>query len=195
MSDQEQTPSWVKSLITELKLPGEKNAAIDITDFRVQVEKSQLLERVRKVVAEINRAVGYHILDLLEYLPPSRSLLRVSFTEKRTEYIFEVTISSGGPKLVFHSAAKIAYGWERYLYTAKSHVALTQSLIPLEITQDVVQTWFAYVLSRFKNKFKPKEFNSRSHGDNAPLSCAINEDRTGSCCAARTEISALPNPD
>src|SRR5260370_36838557 len=90
------------SFSDELGLVREKETVIDLDHFRAQLEDSQLLERMRKAAADINEKVGYHALDLMDFLSPQRSVLRLSFSKKITEYILEVVLRMSGPEVVFH---------------------------------------------------------------------------------------------
>jgi hypothetical protein len=161
MEEQKNTNgNWIGALVTELNLIKEKESLTDLNRFRAQLEDSQLLERIRKAVADINAEVGYSVLDLMEFLSPQRSVLRLSYSTNKTEYILEIVIRRNGPAVVFHSVDKGSDRWNWYLHgrasSRGSSIALNHNFNPTEITEQIIRTWFAFLLSGFNNKFKPK---------------------------------------
>ncbi len=140
--DEHKQPSgnWIAPLVTELNLVRERETVINLDLFRAQLEDSQLLERIRKVAAEINAEVGYHALDLMDFLSPQRTVLRLSLSKNRTEYIFEIVLRVSGPAVVFHSVPEDSDRWNWYLYGS---------------SEEIIQVWFSFLLSRFDDKFKP----------------------------------------
>ncbi len=160
--DEHKQPSgnWIAPLVTELNLVRERETVINLDLFRAQLEDSQLLERIRKVAAEINAEVGYHALDLMDFLSPQRTVLRLSLSKNRTEYIFEIVLRVSGPAVVFHSVPEDSDRWNWYLYGSSgsrgSRIAFNQNFNPAEITEEIIQVWFSFLLSRFDDKFKPR---------------------------------------
>lgn len=147
------------SLVKELDLVERKDSVVDLSPFRSQLEESQLPERIRQIVAAINGEAGYQALYLLDFLPPQRSVLRLSFSKKRTEYIMEIVLRSSGPAVVFHSVTGAPGAWERYLHgysrSIGSHIAFNQNFKPAEITDEIMRVWFSFLLSGFNGKFNP----------------------------------------
>ena len=150
---------WIGSLVKELDLVKEKDPVVDLSRFRTQLEECQLPERIRETVATVNGEVGYHALSLLDFLPPQRSVLRLSFSKKRTEYIMEIVLRTSGPAVVFHSVTGAPGAWERYLHgysrSVGSHIAFNQNFKPAEITNETMRVWFSFLLSGFNRKFNP----------------------------------------
>jgi hypothetical protein len=150
---------WIGSLVTELDLVEEAGPVADLSDFRAQMEEFHLLERIRQTVAAVNEEVGYQALELLDFLPPQRSVMRLAFSKKRTEYTLEIVVRASGPGVVFHSAAKSHGTWERYLYGCsrplESNIAFKQDFNPAAITDETIRVWFSYLLSGFNKKFSP----------------------------------------
>jgi hypothetical protein len=150
---------WIGSLVTELDLIKEKEAVADLSCFRAQLEESQLLERIHETVATINGKVGYQVLYMLDFLPPQRSVLRLSFSKNKTEYIMEIVLRTSGPAVVFHSVTRASGSWDRYLHGSSpslgAHIAFNQNFKPAEISNETMRTWFSFLLSGFKRKFHP----------------------------------------
>jgi hypothetical protein len=149
---------WIRSLVKQLDLV-EKDPITDLSRFRTLLEECQLPERIREIVGAVNREVGYQALYLLDFLPPQRSILRLSFSMKKTEYILEIVLRTSGPAVVFHSATSAPGAWERYLHgysrSSGSHIAFNQNFIPAEITDETIKVWFSYLLSGFDKQFDP----------------------------------------
>jgi len=161
MDEHKQTNgNWIGPLVTELNLVREKETVLDLDHFRAQLEDSQLPERMRKVAADINEKVGYHALDLMDFLSPQRSVLRLSFSKNRTEYILEIVLRLSGPAVVFHSVHEGSDRWNWYLYGSSgsrgSRIAFRQNFNPADITEETIQTWFSFLISRFNDKFRPR---------------------------------------
>src|SRR6266853_868011 len=128
--------NWIGALVAELNLIKEKENLIDLNRFRAQLEESQLLERIRKAAAEINAEVGYCALDLLEFLSPQRSVLRLSYSKTKTDYILEIVLRTSGPAVVFNSVGKSSHRWNWYLHgyseSRKSSIAFNQNFNPAD---------------------------------------------------------------
>lgn len=152
---------WISSFLQRQKLThyGEEDA-VDVTSFRAQVEECQLAERIRNVVTDINKTAGYRILELLDFLSPQRTILTVTFSERRTEYVLEILVREGGPAVVFYSLSKFSDTREHFFQNRsqsdKPMIFLDQEIHPAEILSEDLRTWFSYLLSRFARKFKPK---------------------------------------
>ena len=153
---------WIGSLISELDLAQEKGLVADISTFRAQLNDSRLPERIRQTVIDVNKKVGYQALYLLDFLQPQRTVLRLSFTKKRTEYLMEIVLRTSGPAVVFHSLTKAPGPWERYLYgyarSLGSRIAFNQNFDPPAITDEILKIWFSFLLSGFNKKFNPGSY-------------------------------------
>jgi hypothetical protein len=148
---------WIGSLVEELDL-FVKEPVADLSQFRALLEECRLPERIRQTVGIVNRELGYAALDLLDFLPPHRSILRLSFWKKKTEYVMEIVLRTTGPAVVFHSVTTPS-SWERYIYgyqrPSGSRIVFNQSFMPEEITDATVKIWFSFLLSEFAKKFNP----------------------------------------
>jgi hypothetical protein len=152
---------WINSLLIQnLVQPGEEDS-VDLKSCRAQIEESQMTERMRQMVADINRAAGYYMLELHEFLPPQPTILRIGFSKRFAEYFLEIVARDGDPAaVVFYSLSKISELWEQCFPTLsrlrKPSISLELDILPAEILNDDLQRWFTYLLSGFKNKFKPR---------------------------------------
>jgi len=153
---------WIGSLISELDLAEEKGPVADISTFRTQVNDFRLPERIRHTVIEVNEKLGYQALYLLDFLQPQRTVLRLSFTKKKTEYIMEIVLRTSGPAIVLYSMTKAPGPWERYLYGYTrylgSRIAFNQHFDPPAITDEIMKIWFSFLLSGFNKKFNPGSY-------------------------------------
>jgi hypothetical protein len=149
---------WVTSLVNELDLV-EKDPVANLSRFRTLVEECHLPERIQQTVVTVNKEVGYQALHLLDFLPPHRSILHLSFCKKKTKYTMEIVLRTSGPAVVFHSVPRAIGAWNRYLFgcsrDSRSHIAFKQNFIPGEITDESIKVWFSFLLSGFDKKFDP----------------------------------------
>jgi hypothetical protein len=138
-----------------------------------QIEEYQLADRISKIVADINEAAGYRVLDLLDFLPPQTTILRVKFSKGYTQYILEIVAREDGAAVVFSSSSKAADLWKHFFRnqsrSRKHSVSLKLDIHPAEIlSDDYLQSWFFYLLSEFNNKFKPnaaQPLSEKEHTD------------------------------
>ena len=150
---------WIDTLLSQLDLVEKREVQADLRPQWSRLEESQLPERIRNIIADVNGAAGYHLLELLDFLPPQKTVLRLSFSKNHTEHVMEIEVDENGSSLVFYSVAKNPDLWERYFrnHSRKANrvTCLELDLHPSEILEADVRAWVAYVLSGFKNKFKP----------------------------------------
>ena len=152
---------WVNSLLTQQNLvhPKEENA-VDLKPCWAQIEECRMVERMGQMVGDINRAAGYYMLELQEFLPPQPTILRIGFSKRFAEYVLEIVARDGGAAaVVFYSLSKVFDLWEHYFRnqsrSRRPSVSLELDIHPAEILDDDLQRWFSYLLSGFKNKLKP----------------------------------------
>ena len=152
--------SWIGSLVKEIKLIKEKEPVGDLDRFRAQLDKYQIPERIRQTAAAINEEIGYQALYLLDFLPPQHSVVRLSFSKNKTEYIMKIVLRTSGPAVVFQSVTGVHGSWQRYIYKVShavgSNVAFKQTFMPAKITDEIMRGWFRFLLSGFDKKFKPE---------------------------------------
>jgi hypothetical protein len=165
LSQRRGNDSWINPLLSQLNLIETKEAPADPQYHWKKIEECQLAERVGRVVAEINNAAGYRALDMFEFLPPQRKVLRVSFMKKSTKHSMEIVLGNNGVLLLFSTAGRFLTGWKRLFSrssSSKSSSSLQwqQLLNTDEILAQDIQTWFSYLLSGLDKKFRPDNMAS-----------------------------------
>ena len=168
---------WINPLLTQLNLIDIKEATVDPRHNWKKIEESQLVERIGRIVAEINGAAGYQILEMLEYLPPQKKVLRVSFDKTRVQYNIDLALRNEAILLLFSTAKHFSSGWERYFPQSSmrdnSTVEWEQVIHPGEILAHHIQSWFSYLLSGLDRKFRPDVVGSALPDEDADLSAAL----------------------
>jgi hypothetical protein len=158
----------IGSLIKELYIVREQEPSVDLNGFRAQLDKYQLPERIRQTAAAINEEIGYQALYLLDFLPPQHSVVRVSISKNKNEYIMKIVLRASGPAVVFHSVTRGYGSWRKFIYkvsrSAGWHIAFEQNFMPATITDEIIWGWFCFLISGFEKKFKPE----MSHSDERP---------------------------
>ena len=72
MSQRRGNEYWINPLLEKFNLVHRREEDIVRKDYWDRVEKCDLSDRIGKVVAEVNRAAGYHILEIVDFLPPEK---------------------------------------------------------------------------------------------------------------------------
>jgi hypothetical protein len=156
---QESNEKWINSLLTRLDLVRKNEGLVDFNVFWDELEQCHLPERIRKVVADVNGAAGYHVLELLDYLPPQKTVLHVAFSKNRYKHVMEIELSERGATVVFYSLRKFHDAWERYFpnRARKSNrtTVLELDFHAAEVLDVNIESWFSYLLSGFQKSFKP----------------------------------------
>jgi hypothetical protein len=169
--------SWISPLLTKLDLV---QANVELIDFRpcwAHLEECRLPERMRKIVADVNGAAGYHVLELLDFLPPQKTVLRVSYSEQRNEHVMQIVVRENGAGVIFYSIRKTRDMWERYFPNRSRKgsrmTVLDLDLHPMEILEEDIQNWISYLLSGFEKKFKPHAKQQLSESSDLRMSAAV----------------------
>jgi hypothetical protein len=169
--------SWINPLLTKLNLVQAKQSLVDFRPYWAKMEECRLQERIRRVVADVNGTAGYHVLELLDFLPPQETVLRVSFSKQQTDYVMEIRLRESGTSLVFYSVRKTPDTWGRYFPNhARKGMRVSifeQDFHPAEILEVDIQSWISYLLSGFENKFKPSERRQLSQKSDLRMSAAV----------------------
>jgi hypothetical protein len=172
----------IVSLVKDLDIVREKDPRVDLNGFRAQLDKYQLPERIRQTAAAINEEIGYQALYLLYFLPPQHSVVRVSISKNKIEYIMKIVLRASGPAIVFHSVTRGHRSWRKYIYkvfhSAGSHIAFEQNFMPATITDEIIRGWFCFLVSGFEKKFKPE----MSHSVERP---------SGVCAGPKSSLSQI----
>jgi hypothetical protein len=169
---------WINSVLKQRNLlQPKKNNSVDLKPCWAQIEECRMVERMGQIVEDINRAAGYSILELQEFLPPQTTILRIGFSKRFAEHVLEIVAREvGAAAVVFYSLSKVFDFWEHYFRNQsrlrKPSISLELDIHPAEILDDDLQRWFSYLLSGFKNKFKPNAAQQLSEKEYKEFSTA-----------------------
>jgi hypothetical protein len=158
MSERDQPPpKWINPLLEKLDLARPKRIPIDIGILWAELEECRVPDRIHNVAANINREAGYHVLNLLDYLPPQRSVVRVVYPRNKVEFVMAIVLLAYGPAVTFHSARVVTSRWDRYVpgrSGSREHpVEIIRGVRANEITDSMIQLWFSFLLSGFSREF------------------------------------------
>jgi hypothetical protein len=149
---------WINPLLTRLNLVRKSRQDSDQVNFWKQIEDSELADRIGRLVAEINAAAGYHVLEMLDFLPPQNNVLRVSFERHRIKHNLEIAIRDYGIVLMFSSTRRVLTGLESYIPGNSMRDSLTldweQMIHPAEVVEPNIQAWLSYLLSGLDKEFR-----------------------------------------
>ena len=149
----------INPIFAQLDLARRNEAPVDPRLYRAQIEECQLPERIGKIVSELNRAAGYHLLEMVEFLPPQKTVLRVSFSKYQTDYEMEIVLGEHSAAVVFYSLKETSKRWVRHfsVFTRRRNRTTFFDLDfrAAEIREENINNWFSYLLSGFEKKFKP----------------------------------------
>ena len=165
---------WINPLLERLDLVRE-NEDQPRDGYWRQIEDCELVERVGKLIVEVNRAAGYRILGMVDFLPPQKNILRVSFERGQVKHNLEVVIRASGIFLMFSTTRRNATGWRRYFSTYavrknNSTLVWEQIIHPGEISEQNIQAWISYLLSGLDKKFRLDQILHASLAPGAALS-------------------------
>jgi len=165
---------WINPLLTQLKLVRRDEPTSSPDSAWKQIEETHLTERVGRLAAEINETAGYHLLETLFYLPPQKNVLTVRFDRNHAKHSMELVIRDQQVWLKFTTAKHISFGWERYFASDpasdSSSTVWEQLVQPLEIMEEHIQGWLAYLLSEFDKEFRPASAASTAAETQSDLS-------------------------
>jgi hypothetical protein len=168
---------WINPLLTRLNLIPSKEVNTDTWHHWKSIEDCQLLERIGTVVAEINDAASYHVLDMQEYLPPQNTVLRISFDRSRLQYKMELVLRDESILLEFSTAKHISARWDRYFPQStrkdNSTIVWEQIIRPEEVLDQHIQAWLSYLLSGLDKHFRLDQILRASSNAETDLSAAL----------------------
>ena len=168
---------WINPLLSQFDLIQARDTSADPRHDRKSIEECKLLERMGRVIAEINGAAGYHVLEMLEYLAPQKKVCRVSFDRNRIQHKMELVIENEGILLMFSSARRISTRWDRYFSRGSkkdnSTVVWEQIIRPGEVLDQNIQAWLSYLLSGLDKKFRLDQILHGSPVPEADLSTIL----------------------
>jgi len=149
---------WINPLLTRLDLVSQREQDLTRSAHWHKIEECEITERIGRLVTEVNRAAGYHVLEMVEFLPPQKNILRVSFERKGAKHRLELAIRDSGIVLMFSSTKGIFTGW-RHRFISRSgrkssSLAWEEFIHPEEISEQNIQAWLSYLLSGLDKKFR-----------------------------------------
>ncbi len=158
MSEQDRPPEkWINPLLEKLDLARPKRIPIDLRALWAELEECRVPDRIHTVAANINHEAGYHVLNLLDYLPPQRSVVRVVYPRNKVEFVMSIVLLANGAAVTFHSARIFTSRWDRYIpgrSSSREHpVEIIRGFQAYEITDGIIQGWFSFLLSGFSREF------------------------------------------
>jgi hypothetical protein len=168
---------WINSILKRQNLlqPKDKHV-VDLKPCWAQIGECRMVERIGEMVADINGAAGYCMLELQDFLPPQRTILIIRFSKRFAEYVLEIMAREDGAAAVaFYSLSKVFDLWEYYFRNRprrKPSISLELDFHPAEILNDDLQRWFSYLLSGFDKKLKPNAAQRMSEKKYTELSAA-----------------------
>jgi hypothetical protein len=169
---------WINSVLRQKNLIEPKEVHfVDLNPCWAQMGECRMVERIGEMVADINGAAGYCMLELQDYLPPQTTILTIRFCKRYSEFVLEIMAREDSAAAVaFYSLSKISDLWEHYFRNRsrrKPSISLQFNFDPAEILNDDLQRWFFYLLSGFDKKLKPNAAHQMSEKEHTEFSAAV----------------------
>jgi hypothetical protein len=168
---------WINPLLKQLDLVHKRDEDLPQNAYWRQIEEFELAERIGKLVVEVNRAAGHRVLEMVDYLPPQKNVLRVSFIRQRVKHNFEIAIRDSGIAVMFSTTRLAPTGWRRYIsgHNARSNSTLVweEIIYPREILEQNIQAWISYLLSGLDKKFRLDQILQASETTDSSLNAAL----------------------
>lgn len=158
MSVTQASVKWARPVLDQMGLSQSPAIKEILNSHRVELERSQFLDRIRAAVTQMNREAGRQIIESQEFLPPARLVIRLRHARGRTDYCLEIVVREEGPKAVFYTIKKSSRGLLRIFGGANNRISKAYSSYfqPEPVREAEVQSWIAFVLSEFKSEFRPE---------------------------------------
>jgi hypothetical protein len=149
---------WINPLLKRLDLVAKSEEDPVYNTYWRLIEECELAERIGRLVAEVNRAAGYHVLEMVDFLPPQKNVLRVSFDQDRVKHYLEIAIQESGMVLMFSTMKRASTRWGGYvrIHSIRKNTTLVweQAIHPVEILEQNIQAWISYLLSGLDKQFR-----------------------------------------
>lgn len=173
MSDQRVS---IREFLEDMHLVHKDDASF-LDDARKQLEKSQLMEFMESICAEINREAGMMLVERQSYLPPEALVRSFTFTKGREEFVMQVEVWGPKPTLVFFRRM-----WReipsnvllRWVYDAArvesvvTEIKFASQIEHLNVATSEVERWFFYLLSGLRRAFAPSAAIPRNLVEDRP---------------------------
>jgi len=167
---------WIDPLLKRFDLVRKSEEALARDTCWRQIEECELSDRIGRLVAEVNRVAGYHVLEMVDFLPPQKNVLRVFFDRHRVRHNLEIVIRESGIVLMFSTTRRVSTGWGRYVSISlrnSSTLVWDQIIHPEEILEQNIQAWVSYLLSGLDKKFRLDQILQASPTAESDLSAAL----------------------
>jgi hypothetical protein len=106
------------------------------------------------------------LIELLDFLPPQKTVLSASFSKDRTEYEMEMVLGQLSAAVVFYTRKEISGVSARYLANPEQMenraTCLGLDFQAAEILEQKIENWLSCLLSGFGMKNKPSRAPSLS---------------------------------
>jgi hypothetical protein len=169
--------NWINPLLNRLDLVRKREEDLAQNTYWRQIEECELADRIGKLISEVNRAAGYHVLEMVDFLAPQKNVLRVSFHQDRVKHNLEIVIRESGILLMFSTTRHVSSGWGRYvsIHSKKNNSTLVweQTIHPEEILEQNIQAWLSYLLSGLDKKFRLDQILQASPTTHAGLNAIL----------------------
>jgi hypothetical protein len=177
LNQRRENESWISPLLERLNLMREREENLSRSAYWKQIEECELVERIGRLIVDVNRAAGYHILEMVDFLPPQKNVLRVSFHRARVKHNLEFVIRDSGIVLMFSTTRHDSTGWRRYVSTrpkkSDSTLVWEQAIQPEGILDQNIQAWISYLLSGLDKKFRLDQILHAPQSLDAGLNAAL----------------------
>ena len=179
MDQKHNNENWINPLLKRLDLLREGEANLPRNAYWRQIEECELVERIGRLVAEVNRAAGYRVLEMVDFLPPQKSVLRVSFDRQPVKHSLEIAIRDGGIVLMFSTRTRFSSAW-RHIVSAFSNtkkrnstIVWEQTIHPEEMLEQNLQAWISFLLSGLDKRFRLDQMLQASAATSTDLNAVL----------------------
>ena len=177
MSQRRGNDHWINPLLEQLNLARETEKNLARNACWKKIEECELVERIGNLVVEVNRAAGYRVLEMVDFLPPQKNILRVSFERGQVKHNLEFVIRESGVSMMFSTTDRSWTWWRPRFPTnskrSNSTLAWEQIVHLEEISEQNIQAWISYLLSGLDKKFRLDQILQSSPGQETDLSEAL----------------------
>jgi hypothetical protein len=169
--------NWINPLLKRFDLLRESEEALARDSCWRQIEECELVTRIGSLIAEVNRTAGYHVLEMVDFLPPQKNVLRLSFARNRVKHNLEIVIRKSGIVLMFSTTRLVGAGWGRFFSrrSARRNSTLVwdQVIHPEDMREENIQAWISYLLSGLDKKFRLDQMLHALSTEQSELSASL----------------------
>jgi hypothetical protein len=144
----------------------DQHHALPRSEARERLEQSKLIELAGAICSDINVRAGELIVESQSYLPPQAILRSFVFVSGSAEHVMRIKLGISGPVVSFFTRK-----WRdsspnpcvRLLYrlgaleSVRVRFKFTRSIDEDRLTREEMETWFRYLLSGLRPKFRPSK--------------------------------------